>query len=128
MKNRPKWLSHLSNISIKDFFSEKVERVSIEYQTTFVWFGGREIESHALSKDKTGTADFLIKCPNEECTEGYMDLREEVFDTIRRGLATCAFCKRCSGRTAPDHPHQSCDVLVEGSISIQYAQSDKGNS
>lgn len=114
---------YMSGLTISEYYSNKIESITIKYKTTFIWFAGKEEEEGLLLRKKAEVADFYLKCPNEECTEGYIDMRVHVNDAIRKHLTSVCGVTTCCGKTAPDHPHQSCDVRVEYLIEVQYTQS-----
>ncbi len=114
---------HMSGMTISEYYQDKVKQISIKHKTTFIWFAGKEEKEGQLTRKKAEAADFYLKCPNEECTEGYIDLRCDVDDVVRKQLTSAHGVTTCCGKTAPDHPHQSCDVRVEYWIEVQYTQS-----
>lgn len=107
--------------TIKMYFGGKVEKIEIRYKETYRSFAGVENNNYTLVKDKSDLANFYIECPNPECTSGYIDLRGEVASAVREWKDTIRGEKKCSGKTAPDHPNQCCDVKVEYEILILYA-------
>lgn len=107
--------------TIKMYFGGKVEKIEIRYKEIYKSFAGVETNNYTLVKDKSDLANFYIECPNPECTSGYIDLRGEVASAVREWKDTIRGEKKCSGKTAPDHPNQCCDVKVEYEILILYA-------
>lgn len=114
---------YMSGMSIADYYKGKVEQISIKHKTTFIWFAGKSEKEGCFTIKKTEAADFYLSCPNEECTEGYIDLRHIVNEVVSKGLTAYSGETTCCGKTAPDHPHQKCDVRVEYWIEVQYTQS-----
>lgn len=114
----------MSGKNIKEYFKGKIEKVVIEYTTTYSSFAGVLQSTNKLTKMSDSEADFFIICPNPECTVEYIDLRPAVDLLSARNEVSCTGETRCSGKTAPDHPNQDCDVKVEYTISLQYAQPD----
>lgn len=123
MKQRIQTLHQVASScqTLKMYFEGKVEKIEIRYKETYRSFAGVQTKDYTLIKDKSDKANFYIECPNPECTSGYIDLRGEVISAIREWKDTVSGEKKCSGRTAPDHPNQCCDVKVEYEISILYA-------
>ena len=99
----------MSNRSLAEYYNNKVEEITIKYKITLVWFHIKKIDEGVLCIKKAEAADFYLKCPNEECTEGYIDLRNHVDDAIRNQLTSAHGVTTCCGKTAPDHPNQNCE-------------------
>lgn len=114
---------YMSGMSIADYYKGKVEQISIKYNTTFVSFAGKSEKEGCLTIKKIEAADFYLPCPNEECTEGYIDLRHIVSNVVSKNLTAYSGETTCCGKTASDHPNQKCDVRVEYWIEVQYTQS-----
>lgn len=108
--------------TLKMYFQGKVEKVEIRCKETYRSFAGVQTNNYTLVIDESDKADFYLECPNPECTSGYIDLRGEVISAVREWKDTSSGEKKCSGKTAPDHPNQCCDVKVEYEILIQYAE------
>ena len=113
---------YLSGMQIEDYYKGKVESIVIRLHETYKSFAGVKKSTYGFKRTKRDAADFFISCPNPECTEGYIDLRHKVDEIIFNKQTSGSGVTTCCGKTAPDHPNQSCDVRVEYSIEVQYTQ------
>lgn len=112
----------MSGKNINEYFGGKIEKVVIEYTTTYRSFAGVQQSTNKLTKMPDSEADFYVYCDNQECTVGYVDLRQEVDRMVREGEAARHGEKRCEGKAAPDHPNQRCDTTVSYEIRITYSE------
>lgn len=116
-------IRYMSGTQIEDYYKGKVESIIIKLHVTYSSFAGTKESNYGFKRTKRDVADFFISCPNPECTEGYIDLRNHVDDAIRNQLTSAHGVTTCCGKTAPDHPNQNCESQVEYSIEVQYTQS-----
>lgn len=108
--------------TIEVYFSGKVERVELKIKTTYRSFAGEAEEMYEFRRNKRDFADFYIECPNLECTEGYIDLRDEVNTLFKSREEFLQGEKCCNGKAAPDHLNQRCGAAVFFEIKIIYAE------
>lgn len=108
--------------TVDTYFAGKVESIEIKIKTTYKSFTGIREESWNLKRRKDEVADFYTDCPNHECTEGYIDFRDEVNNLYRSMGEITKGEKVCKGKVAPDHPNQRCDTTIEYEIKITYSK------
>lgn len=100
-----------------------VELVTVDFEV--------EHNSPLLHATKKGTmrftpdmrAMFIIDCPNKECTEGGVDIGNEIGDMVRKKETCRQFKMGCGGREAADHPEHRCETTYCFSVSITFSKS-----
>lgn len=115
-------LRQMSQKSIRDRFNGKIESVTIEYTISHESFAGSHSKADVMRKQKTDAADFFIKCINHECTKRYFNLGDKVTSMYLNGETIFEGDEKCSGQTAPDHPHQRCEGAISYKITLQYTE------
>lgn len=108
--------------AIDTYFAGTVESIEFKLKTIHKSFAGVREETCGFTRKKTDVADFYIDCPNHECTEGYVDFRDEVNSLYRSKGEIAKGEKACKGKVAPDHPNQRCDTTMEYEIEITYSK------
>ena len=113
----------MSGKTVRDYFDGWVESITIKVHTSFASIAGTKEQDYGFKKTKGDVADFYISCPNKECTQSFIDLRNIVGAMVAKKETNLSGETTCCGRIAPDHPNQNCDARIEYSIHIQYTQS-----
>lgn len=68
----------------------------------------------------THTCVFEVNYLNRECTCGYFDLKDDVWNMVRGKEIERTGTIDCKGSEAPDHMYQSCGGSLEYKITIAY--------
>lgn len=121
-KNKRKLREALTDNRIICDVYPTVEKIIIEYtikyQTPFPTDSVNE--SYTLTYSINHRNDYKIDCPNRECTQGFFDLNDVIFNMVREKEETQNGFLRCVGAEAPDHMYQSCPGVLTYVIRIQY--------
>lgn len=97
-----------------------VEKIVIEYHVEHRSAFGINEDSCQVIYEQHQFNVFEVDCLNRECTCGYFNLKDVVWNMIQDKKTTCSGKISCKGSEAPDHLYQSCGGSLEYCISITY--------
>lgn len=96
-----------------------VESIRIEYKITYEdAIRGRVSKESSVKFSHGEEAYFKFRCANEDCSEKYFDLKQEVSSAVW-GNGKVSGTKRCLGMEAPDHRNR-CPTTMEYSVLVEY--------
>lgn len=105
---------------ISDVYPDVVQ-IQIAYEVEHRSAFGIIKENHTATYKPDHTNNFTIDCLNRECTSGFFDLKNEVWNMIHSKQTEQSGEMNCKGSEAPDHMYQSCGGSLKYSITIEFS-------
>lgn len=97
-----------------------VEQIVIEYAVEHRSAFGISHDARTMICTSSHTCVFEVDCLNRECTCGYFNLKEEVWDMVHKKETSRSGEMACEGSEATDHMYQSCGGCLRYQITITY--------